>query len=61
MEANRLTAERDFLLQSKVRIGDARRDGAEQQAANAELLARGISDFQSERQEELDALKAQTR
>ncbi|MEE2660498.1 MAG: hypothetical protein VYC41_02800 [Planctomycetota bacterium] len=53
MEANRLTAERDFLLQSKVRIGDARRDGAEQQAANAELLARGISDFQSERQEEL--------
>lgn len=53
MEANRLTAERDFLLQSKVRIGDARRDGAEQQAANAESLARGISDFQSERQEEL--------
>ena len=53
MEANRLIAERDFLLQSKVRIGDARRDGAEQQAANAELLARGISDFQSERQEEL--------
>ena len=53
MEANRLIAERDFLLQSKVRIGDARRDGAEQQAANAESLARGISDFQSERQEEL--------
>ncbi|MEC7196759.1 MAG: hypothetical protein VXW23_07220, partial [Planctomycetota bacterium] len=53
MEANRLIAERDFLLQSKVRIGDSRRDGAEKQAANAELLARGISDFQSERQEEL--------
>ena len=53
IEANRLMAERDFLLESKVRIGDARRDGAEQQAANAESLARGISDFQSERQEEL--------
>ncbi|MAW42148.1 MAG: hypothetical protein CMJ30_07040 [Phycisphaerae bacterium] len=54
MEANRMIAERDFLLQSKVRIGDSRKNGAEQQAANAESLARGISDFQSERQEDLE-------
>ena len=53
MEANRLVAERDFILQSKVRIGDARKNGAERQAANAESLARGIADFQSERQEDL--------
>ena len=41
------------MLQSKVRIGDARRDGASGKRPTQELLARGISDFQSERQEEL--------